>query len=111
MKWSSIANYLAGLIQCLLFALSNCDDAPTDTYDQVCNLRRQAEKLAAQDQLYKRKDVSGSSLDPGIPLAHYSPEDRDWLRRLLGSSGPMFKRPGRQFARLTFRPTRLENGL
>ena len=55
---SSISNYLAALIQCILFALTTSDDAQTGSYDQVSNLRRQAEKMAAVDQLYKRKDAN-----------------------------------------------------
>ena len=49
-----IANYLASLVQTILFAHATCEEAPSGSYDEACNLRRQAEKMAAQDQLFKR---------------------------------------------------------
>jgi hypothetical protein len=58
LRWSSITNYLSGIIQCLVFAHSTLEQAPAHSYDSVCNLRRQSEKLAAADQLYKRKDAN-----------------------------------------------------
>ena len=55
---TGIANYLASLVQTVLFAHATCEEASSGSYDEVCNLRRQAEKMAAQDQLFKRKDPS-----------------------------------------------------
>lgn len=63
LKWSSISNYLAALIQSVLFALTTTTDASAEVYDQICNLRRQAEKQAAQDQLYRRKEACWLSWD------------------------------------------------
>ena len=39
LKWSSVANYLASLVQSILFAHATCEDAPSGSYDEVCNLR------------------------------------------------------------------------
>ena len=58
LRWSSITNYLSGIIQCIVFAHSTLEQAPAHSYESVCNLRRQSEKLAAADQLYKRKDAN-----------------------------------------------------
>ena len=55
LRWSSICNYLSGIVQCIVFAHSTLEQAPSHSYDSVCNLRRQAEKFATQQQLYKRK--------------------------------------------------------
>ena len=49
---------LSALVQAVLYVIATAEDVATNAYDEICNLRRQTEKLAAQDQLYKRKDNS-----------------------------------------------------
>ena len=49
---------LSALVQAVLYVIATAEDVATNSYDEICNLRRQTEKLAAQDQLYKRKDSS-----------------------------------------------------
>ena len=53
LKWSSIANYLAALVSAATFATVEMETPPP--LDQLANLRRQAEKMAREETLYRKK--------------------------------------------------------
>ena len=55
LKWNSISNYISALIQSVVYCIATSDEMVTSSYDQICNLRRQCDKLAGQDQLYRRR--------------------------------------------------------
>ena len=55
LKCNSISNYLSALIQSVVYCIATSDEIVTSSYDQICNLRRQCDKLAGQDQLYRRR--------------------------------------------------------
>ena len=112
---------LSALIQSVMFAIATFDDVPTTGYDQLSNLRRQADKvpasptathlpvlytpvrpsqqLASEDQLYRRKD-SNWCVSPS-PLFTTAPRFQKGLLSLAGSTGLMFKRRGSQSATRT----------
>ena len=53
LKWSSVANYLAALVSAATFATVEMETPPP--LDQLANLRRQAEKMAREETLYRKK--------------------------------------------------------
>ena len=53
LKWSSVANYLAALVSAATFATVEMENPPP--LDQLANLRRQAEKMAREETLYRKK--------------------------------------------------------
>ena len=53
LMWSSIANYLAALINAAQYATVGMAEPPP--LDELANLRSQAEKMAAEDRLYRKK--------------------------------------------------------
>ena len=52
-RWSSIANYLAALVSAATFATVEMETPPP--LDQLANLRRQAEKIAREETMYRKK--------------------------------------------------------
>ena len=56
LAWSSITNYLSGLISASQFATVTMEQPPA--LDQLANLRRQAEKMAREQNLYRKRSES-----------------------------------------------------
>ena len=57
LRYSTISNYINALIQVAPFActLVDSDDISIPAHEQLCNLRRQCDKQANEDSLYRRK--------------------------------------------------------
>ena len=53
LAWSSITNYLSGLINAAQYACCELEEVPD--LSQLSNLRSQTEKMAKEANLYKRK--------------------------------------------------------
>ena len=53
LKWSSVTNYLAAIITAAAFA--NLENETPPPLDQLANMRRQTEKLAREQTLYRKK--------------------------------------------------------
>mmetsp|Transcript_25652 Transcript_25652/g.59851 ORF Transcript_25652/g.59851 Transcript_25652/m.59851 type:complete len:457 (-) Transcript_25652:1913-3283(-) len=62
-KFSSIANYTNSLVSLLTYVMSDeeyqvTDESQFTIYEQICNIRRQAHSAAAQDRMYRRRDIN-----------------------------------------------------
>ena len=60
LAWSSITNYLSGLINAARYACCELEEVPD--LSQLSNLRSQTEKMAKEANLYKRKSENWCAL-------------------------------------------------